>query len=120
MTDDAQALVFEDLCVDYRVKGKSRQVLSGVSLHIARGDRIALLGPNGAGKSTLMRMIAGEDPPDAGTRRVGHEVVMEYFAQDEAARLEPGLNVYQTLESGSPLQMVPMMLLSFVLLIKCC
>ena len=70
---------------------------SDVDLHIERGDRIALVGPNGAGKSTLMRMLSGEEAPDAGTRTVGHQVVMEYFAQDEATRLDPTLTVYETL-----------------------
>src|SRR6186997_1590189 len=59
-------------------------VFSRVDLHIERGDRIALVGPNGSGKSTLMRMLSGEEAPDTGTRTVGHQVVMEYFAQDEA------------------------------------
>jgi ATP-binding cassette subfamily F protein 3 len=83
-------------------------VLDDASLHIERGDRIALVAPNGAGKSTLMRILAGAEAPDAGERRVGHQVVMQYFAQDEANRLEPGLTVYQTMESDSPVGMVPM------------
>jgi ATP-binding cassette subfamily F protein 3 len=83
-------------------------VFRNVSLHIERGDRIALVGPNGAGKSTLMRMLSGEEAPDAGTRTVGHQVVLEYFAQDEATRLDPALTVYETLQSGSPTGMVPM------------
>ncbi|MEW5983519.1 MAG: ABC-F family ATP-binding cassette domain-containing protein [Acidobacteriota bacterium] len=83
-------------------------VFEGISLHVERGDRIALVGANGTGKSTLMRLLVGEDPPDAGTRTIGHEVVLEYFAQDEAARLDRDLTVYQTLEGGSPLHMVPM------------
>jgi ATP-binding cassette subfamily F protein 3 len=82
-------------------------VFAGVDLHIERGDRIALVGPNGAGKSTLMRMISGEEAPDAGSRTVGHQVVIEYFAQDEATRLDPSLTVYGTLEAGSPNDMVP-------------
>jgi ATP-binding cassette subfamily F protein 3 len=82
-------------------------VFRDISLHIERGDRIALVGPNGTGKSTLMRMLSGEEAPDAGTRTVGHQVVMEYFAQDEATRLEPTLTVYETLASGSPNDMVP-------------
>jgi ATP-binding cassette subfamily F protein 3 len=82
-------------------------VFRDLNLHIERGDRIALVGPNGAGKSTLMRMLSGEEAPDAGTRTVGHQVVTEYFAQDEAARLAPALTVYETLESGSPHDMVP-------------
>jgi len=83
-------------------------VFRDLSLHVERGDRIALLGPNGAGKSTLMRMLSGVEAPDDGTREAGHQVVMQYFAQDEAARLDPALTVYDTLQAGSPLQMVPM------------
>ena len=82
-------------------------VFNDVNLHIERGDRIALVGPNGAGKSTLMRMLSGEEAPGSGSRTVGHQVVMEYFAQDEAVRLNPTLTVYETLESGSPNNMVP-------------
>jgi ATP-binding cassette subfamily F protein 3 len=82
-------------------------VFQDLSLHIERGDRIALVGPNGAGKSTLMRMLSGEEAPDAGTRTVGHQVVMEYFAQDEATRLNPSLTVYETLQVASATDMVP-------------
>jgi ATP-binding cassette, subfamily F, member 3 len=83
-------------------------VFGDLNLHIERGDRIALVGPNGAGKSTLMRMLSGEEAPDAGTRTLGHQVVLEYFAQDEATRLDPSLTVYETLQAGSPTDMVPM------------
>ena len=94
------------------VKGASKaygalEVFEKVDLHIERGDRIALVGPNGAGKSTLMRLLSGEEAPDTGQRTLGHQVVMEYFAQDEATRLEPTLTVYETLETGSPADMVP-------------
>jgi ATP-binding cassette subfamily F protein 3 len=94
------------------VKGASKaygalKVFEKVDLHIERGDRIALVGPNGAGKSTLMRLLSGEEAPDTGQRTLGHQVVMEYFAQDEATRLEPTLTVYETLETGSPADMVP-------------
>ncbi len=82
-------------------------VFRDVSLHVERGDRIALVGPNGAGKSTLMRMLSGEERPDDGTCTLGHQVVLEYFAQDEAVRLNPSLTVYETLEAGSPNDMVP-------------
>ena len=82
-------------------------VFKNLSLHIERGDRIALVGPNGSGKSTLMRMLSGEEAPDNGARTVGHEVVIEYFAQDEAARLDPTPTVYETLAAGSPTDMVP-------------
>src|SRR3954463_7150958 len=85
----------------------TQRVFAGVNLHIERGDRIALLGPNGAGKSTLMRMLSGVEAPDEGTRTEGHQVVMQYFAQDEATRLDPTLTVYQTLAGDAPIQMVP-------------
>jgi ATP-binding cassette subfamily F protein 3 len=82
-------------------------VLDDVTLHIERGDRIALVGHNGAGKSTLMRLLSGAEAPDRGRRVEGHQVVLQYFAQDEATRLDPALTVYETLASGSPHQMVP-------------
>jgi ATP-binding cassette subfamily F protein 3 len=82
-------------------------VFNDLSLHIERGDRIALVGPNGAGKSTLMRLLSGEEAPDAGHRTAGHNVVMQYFAQDEATRMDGASTVYETLASGSPHDMVP-------------
>ncbi len=86
----------------------SNVVLDNVSLHVERGDRIALVAPNGAGKSTLMRLLSGAEEPDSGERTLGHQVVMDYFAQDEADRLDQTKTVYQTLEADSPLGMVPM------------
>jgi ATP-binding cassette subfamily F protein 3 len=83
-------------------------VFNHLDVHIERGDRIALVGPNGAGKSTLMRMLSGEEQPDRGDRIEGHNIVMQYFAQDEATRMDPTPSVYETLSSGSPMHMVPM------------
>ena len=83
-------------------------VFRDLNLHVERGDRIALVGPNGVGKSTLMRMLSGEEQPDLGTRVEGHNVVVQYFAQDEATKLDPALTVHETLAAGSPLHMVPM------------
>jgi len=85
----------------------STVVFRDLTLQVARGDRLALVGPNGAGKSTLMRMLADAEPPDAGERIEGHQLVMQYFAQDEATRLNPDLTVYETLAAGSPMDMVP-------------
>ena len=83
-------------------------VLSSVDLIVERGDRIALVGPNGAGKSTLMRLLAGVDRPDAGSCAPGHNVVKDYFAQDQAAVLNPALTVYGEMSAASPTTMVPM------------
>jgi ATP-binding cassette subfamily F protein 3 len=85
----------------------SRRVFDAIDVHIERGDRIALIGPNGVGKSTMMRMLSGVEAADSGTRTEGHQVVMQYFAQDEATRLDPTRTVYQTLAGDSPIHMVP-------------
>jgi ATP-binding cassette subfamily F protein 3 len=85
----------------------AKVIFRNLSLLIERGDRVALVGPNGAGKSTLMRMLSGAEAPDSGSRTEGHQVVMQYFAQDEANRLDPTRTVYETLADGSPHNMVP-------------
>ena len=85
-----------------------RAIFAPTNLLIERGDRVALVGPNGTGKSTLMRMLSGSESPDHGERVEGYQVVSQYFAQDEATRLDPALTVYETLADGSPVQMVPM------------
>ena len=83
------------------------RVFGRANVHIERGDRVALVGPNGAGKSTLMRMLSGVEAPDRGERVEGYRVITQYFAQDEATRLDGSLTVYETLASGSPVDMVP-------------
>src|SRR5438876_10617442 len=92
---------------DARKAYGATDVFRRANLHIERGDRLALVGPNGAGKSTMMRMLSGVEAPDRGTRREGHHVGMQYFAQAEANRLDPKLTVYETLAAGSPHDMVP-------------
>jgi ATP-binding cassette subfamily F protein 3 len=92
---------------DVRKAYGGKVVFARQQLLVERGDRLALVGPNGAGKSTLMRMLSGVETPDSGTRREGHQVVMQYFAQDEATRLNPLLTVYETMSADSPTNMVP-------------
>ena len=66
-----------------------KQVFSGARFTIERGDRVALVGVNGAGKSTLIKLLTGEEKPTAGTIRLGHNVIAEYFAQDQYKVLDP-------------------------------
>src|SRR5579871_2264929 len=60
-----------------------KQVFSNARFTIERGDRVALVGVNGAGKSTLIRLLTGTEQPTAGAVRQGHNVISEYFAQDQ-------------------------------------
>ncbi len=82
-------------------------VLQGVELAVERGDRVALVGANGAGKSTLMRLLADEEAPRQGTREEGHNLVMAYFAQDQARTLDSHLTVLEQITRAAPFDMVP-------------
>ena len=75
----------ENLRKDYGAKC----VFAGARFMIERGDRVALVGVNGAGKSTLIKLLTGEEAPTAGSVKLGHNVVAEYFAQDQYKVLDP-------------------------------
>jgi ATP-binding cassette, subfamily F, member 3 len=66
-----------------------KKVLENVRFTIERGDRVALVGVNGAGKSTLIKLITGVEAATAGRVKLGHNVVSEYFAQDQYKVLDP-------------------------------
>ncbi len=83
------------------------QVLDAVDLVVEQGERIALVGPNGAGKSTLMRLLAGVEAPSSGERIAGHNLAQAYFAQDQAAELNPQRDVLSEISADAPYEMVP-------------
>ena len=64
-----------------------KEVLHGVDLQVARGDRMVIMGPNGIGKSTLLKIIVGELGADAGSVDWGYETHPGYFAQDHHEQL---------------------------------
>ena len=66
-----------------------RAVLAGVTMSVARNDRLAVIGVNGAGKTTLVRLLAGELAPMAGRRTEGRGIVIGYFAQHQVELLRP-------------------------------
>jgi ATP-binding cassette subfamily F protein 3 len=72
-------------------------VFDHVNLTIKRGEKVAFVGKNGEGKSTLVKCIMGEIPFD-GNLKIGHNVQIGYFAQNQAQLLDEGLTVFQTID----------------------
>ncbi len=85
----------------YKCYGQKR-ILKDVNFTIERGDRIALVGPNGAGKSTLIRMLSQMEEPTGGTVRYGHNVLADYFAQDQYKVLNPDAQMLDDISSAAP------------------
>ena len=65
-----------------------KHVFSAATFNIERGDRVALVGVNGAGKSTLIKLLSGEEPLTSGEYILGHNVIVDYFAQDQYKALD--------------------------------
>ncbi len=79
-----------------------KQILHDVNFTIDRGDRIALVGLNGAGKSTLVRMLSGSEGPTSGLLKPGHNVIAEYFAQDQYKVLDHDARMLDDISSIAP------------------
>jgi ATP-binding cassette, subfamily F, member 3 len=73
------------------------KVFAGVNFMIERGERIALVGVNGAGKSTLIKLLAHTEPLSAGEYKLGHDVQVDYFAQDQYKELDPEARILDDL-----------------------
>ncbi len=82
----------------------SLQVLDKIDLQIVRGDRIAFVGKNGEGKSTLTKILVDGLQYESGEVKMGHNVFVGYYAQNQADVLLPNITVLQTLEQVAPLE----------------
>ena len=78
-------------------EGPGQTVFEGVNLTIKRGEKVAFVGKNGEGKSTFVKCIMGEIPFE-GTLKIGHNVQIGYFAQNQAQLLDENLTVYKTID----------------------
>lgn len=74
------------------------QVLKQVNFHLKRGEKVAFVGKNGEGKSTMVKAIVGELEPQQGEIRLGHQVVIGYYAQNQALLLDPKKTVFETID----------------------
>ena len=85
----------------------SKHIYSNINLKLYRGDHVALVGPNGAGKSTLLKMLAGIEKPSSGTRDVGTNVGVAYYAQHALEGMNENNTVLQEIDTVTPKWTVP-------------
>ena len=88
------------ICDGVRKDYGAHTVFSDVTLTIKRGEKVAFVGKNGEGKSTLVKCIMGEIPFE-GQLKVGHNVQIGYFAQNQAQLLDEQLTVFQTIDNAA-------------------
>ena len=80
-----------------------KTLFEDAKLVVEKGERIAIVGPNGAGKSTLLRLVMQDEEPISGSARLGsHNVIPNYFVQNQAEELDPELSALDTLIDASP------------------
>ena len=82
--------------------GGTKRVLDDISFTIDRRDRIALVGVNGAGKSTLIRLLSQQEQPTSGEIKLGHNVLADYFAQDQYKVLDPNAKMLEDIAGIAP------------------
>lgn len=85
------------ICDEVRKDYGSHTVFDHVNLTIKRGEKVAFVGKNGEGKSTLVKCIMGEIP-FSGTLKIGHNVQIGYFAQNQAQLLDENMTIYDTID----------------------
>ena len=88
---------FPIICDDVRKDYGSHMIFDHVTFTIRRGEKVAFVGKNGEGKSTLVKCIMGEIP-FTGNLKIGHNVQIGYFAQNQAQLLDESKTVYDTID----------------------
>ena len=92
---------------DHLAKGfEDRMLIDGLSFSLPPNGIVGVIGPNGVGKTTLLKMILGEEQPDAGTIRVGETVRISYVDQLRAG-IDPGKTVWEVISGGRGLSSAP-------------
>ena len=86
------------ICDEVRKDYGPHTVFDHVTLTIKRGEKVAFVGKNGEGKSTLVKCIMGEIP-FTGELKIGHNIQIGYFAQNQAQLLDESLTVFQTIDN---------------------
>lgn len=86
------------ICDEVAKNYGDHNIFHHVNLTIKRGEKVAFVGKNGEGKSTLVKCIMGEIPFD-GNLKVGHNIQIGYFAQNQAQLLDESLTVFQTIDN---------------------
>ncbi len=86
------------ICENVRKDYGQHTVFSDVTMTIKRGEKVAFVGKNGEGKSTLVKCIMGEIP-FTGKLKVGHNVQIGYFAQNQAQLLDENMTIFETIDS---------------------
>jgi len=81
------------------------EVLEGVDIKLDRGDRVAFVGQNGQGKTTLAKILVNKLPSTSGDIKLGHNVSVGYYAQDQSDTLHPTSTLLETMENASPPEM---------------
>lgn len=84
---------------DLKVGYPGKVVFSDASIEVRRGEKVALIGRNGEGKTTLMRVLMGELTPISGEAKVGYNVSIGYYAQNQEDVLDKNLTVWETLDN---------------------